>query len=132
MKIEATGLDELVKKLSTLADGIEGKMKVAIYPAAGMVIEAIKQNTPTRTGDLRDSISLSKFEIEGDTVQTKIEFPGYDRNGTANTIKARVLESGTSKRQKKPFIRPAINSVRDRAVAEMKRGLLEQIARLEK
>lgn len=114
-KFEAQGLDEYIAKLKELGASIEGTCKRAVYPAAGMVIEAIKENTPVDTGGLRDSAALKTFQNENGFVYTQITFDGYDERGHPNPVKARVLESGSSTRKKHPFIRPAINRVKAQA-----------------
>ena len=111
-KIEMEGLDEYIKKLSDLGASVEGSIKRAVYPAAGMVIEAIKANTPVNTGGLRDSAALRTFRNDAGYVYTQVTFDGYDERGNPNPVKARVLESGSSTRQKHPFIRPAVNRVK--------------------
>ena len=114
---KAEGLDEYIKKLRDLGANIEGTCKRAVYPAAGMVIEAIKANTPVDTGGLRDSMALKTFVNENGYVYTQIAFDGYDERGHPNPVKARVLESGSSTRKKQPFIRPALNQVKKQAEA---------------
>lgn len=116
-KFEAQGLDEYIAKLRDLGANIEGSCKRAVYPAAGMVIEAIKANTPVDTGGLRDSMALRTFVNEDGYVYTQVAFDGYDEHGHPNPVKARVLESGSSTRKKHPFIRPALNQVKARAEA---------------
>jgi HK97 gp10 family phage protein len=109
------GLDEYMKKLTDLGASVEGSIKRAVYPAAGMVIEAIKANTPVDTGGLRDSAALRTFKNEDGYVFTQVTFEGYDEKGHPNPVKARVLESGSSTRKKHPFIRPAVNRVKAQA-----------------
>lgn len=116
-KFEAKGLDEYIEKLRNLGANVEGSCKRAVYPAAGVVIEAIKANTPVDTGGLRDSMALRTFVNENGYIYTQVAFDGYDERGHPNPVKARVLESGSSTRQKHPFIRPAVNQVRARAEA---------------
>ena len=111
-KIVLEGLDEYIKKLSDLGANVEGMCKRAVYPAAGVVIEAIKNNTPVDTGGLRDSAILMNFQNEDGYIHTEVVFEGYDERGHPNPVKARVLESGSSTRRKQPFIRPAVNSVK--------------------
>lgn len=111
-KIEMEGLDEYMKKLTDLGASVEGSIKRAVYPAAGMVIEAIKANTPVDTGGLRDSAALRTFRNDAGYVYTQVTFDGYDERGNPNPVKARVLESGSSTRKKHPFIRPAVNRVK--------------------
>ena len=107
--IKLEGLDEYVKKLTDLGANVEGSIKRAVYPAAGMVIEQIKNNTPVDSGDLKESMSLIRFENKDGYIYTQVNFDGYDRDGVPNSLKANVLESGDSTRQKHPFIRPAVN-----------------------
>lgn len=126
-KIEFQGIDEYAAKLSRLGQASEGICKFAVYDAAGIVCDAIKANAPVNSGDLRDSISLSKFKDDDGFVYTEVVFPGYDSKGTPNLIKARVLESGSSTRQKHPFIRPAVNRVKSAAEASIERNLDKKI-----
>lgn len=118
-KIEMQGLDDYMKRLNDLGVSVEGSIKRAVYPAAGMVIEAIKANTPTdgTAGGLRDSAALRTFKNDNGFVYTQVTFDGYDERGHPNPVKARVLESGSSTRQKHPFIRPAVNRVKAQAEA---------------
>lgn len=117
--IKMEGLDEYIKKLNDLGASVEGSIKRAVYPAAGMVIEAIKANTPSDTGGLRDSAALRTFKNDNGYVYTQVTFDGYDERGHPNPVKARVIESGSSTRQKHPFIRPAVNRVKAQAEAMM-------------
>lgn len=116
-KFEAQGLDDYIAKLHSLGADVEGMCKRAVYPAAGMVIEAVKANTPIDTGGLRDATVLRTFVNENGYVYTQIAFDGYDENGHPNPVKARVLESGSSTRKKHPYIRPALNQVKAKAEA---------------
>lgn len=111
------GLDEYMKRLKDLGASVDGSIKRAVYPAAGMVIEAIKANTPADTGGLRNSAALKTFQNENGFIYTEVTFEGYDERGHPNPVKARVLESGSSTRQKHPFIRPAVNRVKAKAEA---------------
>ena len=118
-KIEMQGLDEYIKQLAALGESVEGSIKRAVYPAAGIVIEAIKANTPSdgALNGLRDSAVLVTFRNESGYIYTEVVFEGYDERGHPNPVKARVLESGSSTRQKHPFIRPAVNRVKAQAEA---------------
>lgn len=118
-KIEMTGLDDYIKKLTSMGARVEGVCKRAVYPAAGMVIDAIKANTPVDTGGLRSSMALEQFVNESGYIYTQVTFNGYDERGHPNPVKARVLESGSSTRRKQPFIRPALDRVKSAAEAEI-------------
>ena len=127
--IKFDGLDEYMAKLRDLGVNIEGTIKAAVYPAAGMVIEAIKENCPVDSGDLRESMALVKYQNENGFVFTKVVFDGYDSKGVPNALKANVLESGSSTRQKHPFIRPAVNRIKAAATIEIERQLNDIITR---
>lgn len=129
-KIEFPGIDEYAKLLAELGTKAEGVCKYAIYDAAGLVVDSIKSNTPERTGDLKNSTSLIDFQNKDGFIYTKVDWPGYDRKGVANRIKARVLESGSSTRQKHPFIRQAVNAVKTRALSLIEFNLDKKINEL--
>lgn len=126
-KIEFKGIEAYAKRLAELGVKAEAACKYATYPAAALVIEAVKANTPVDTGDLRDSEKLTEFQTKDGFTYTKLTFEGYDRKGVPNAVKARSIESGTSdgRIRKKPFVRPAVNRVREQAEAEMQKGLDE-------
>lgn len=126
-KIKMEGLDEYRDKINQLGLRAEGVCKYAVYPGAAIVIEAVKANTPVDTGDLRNSTFLKVFKNKNGYIYTQIGWDGYDRNGTPNALKANVLESGTSKRQKHPFIRQAVNRVKKAAEFAIATALDEKI-----
>lgn len=131
-KIEFDGFEEYRKQLLKLGTSIEGVIKYAVYDAAGMVADAIKANTPVESGALQNSIGLTGFRNEDGYVYTKVVFDGYDGRGVPNALKARVLESGSSKRKKHPFIRPALNRVKSAAEYSIEMKLDEKMKELMK
>ena len=123
-KIELTGMDEYIAKMNALGRDVEGIIKRAVYPAAGMLADAIANAAPEGFGDLKDSVAIAKYENENGYVFTTILFDGYDRNGVANDLKANVLEHGRSSPKggivgKHPFIRPTVNRIRDTLIARI-------------
>lgn len=134
-KIEFKGTDEYIKKLTELGAHIQGIIKYASYDAAGIVADAIKENTPVGEkdgGDLRDSIALTKYRTENGFTYTKVVFDGYDRKGVPNALKANALESGTSRMPKRQFIRPAVNSVKRAAEFSIETALNKRLEELMK
>lgn len=131
-KIEFDGFEEYRKQLLKLGTSIEGVIKYAVYDAAGMVADAIKANTPVESGALQNSIGLTGFRNEDGYIYTKVVFDGYDGRGVPNALKARVLESGSSKRKKHPFIRPALNRVKSAAEYSIEMKLDEKMKELMK
>ena len=133
-KFKFEGLSEYVRNLNRLADPkrAEGMLKASVYPGAGIVADEIRHNLEahSRTGDLASSLFLAEMQNENGFVFTQIGFAGYDRNGVPNAIKAAVLESGSSRQTKTPFIRPALKSTKDKAEAAMAAELDSRINQL--
>ena len=116
-KFTYSGLDKYQEMLGDLSKDINKMAHFALYPAAGLMLETLKANTPVDSGDLRDSEILTRFVDDTDETYTTIVFDGYDRKGVPNSLKARTLESGTSKKAKHPFIRPTVKQINQRCVA---------------
>ena len=97
-------------------------------PGAKVVADRISTNIPKDTGDLAESFGVTPITMdENGDWNAKIGFDGYDRDGVPNQLKARAIESGTSRLIKRPFVRPAVNATRAKAQAEMKRVIDEEI-----
>ena len=62
----------------------------------------------------------------------KIGFDGYDSKGVPNQIKARVLESGSSRQKKRPFVRPALKATKKEAEDAMAKIVDEEIKKIMK
>lgn len=121
------GLAEYESRIAALGIHAEGICKAAVYEGAGIIAEAIRDNTPVDTGDLRASVGIAPIRNDNGFINTKIGFDGYDRRGVPNAIKARVIESGSSHRRKKPFIRPAVERNAALAEFEMERTMTAMI-----
>ena len=132
----------------------------AVYAGAGIVADAVKQgiqSLPVVTGygtdtnplpggvtavqkaGLLDGFGISKLQDDGGYLNVKLGFDGYNRTrtemypqGQPNQLVARGVESGTSWKQKKPFIRPATTRSRKAAETEMKRVIDEEIEKITK
>ena len=89
--------------------------------------DEIRSRIPVDSGDLKSSMALTVMRNDNGYVYTQVTFPGYDRRGVPNAVKAAVLESGSSTRQKHPFIRPAVNSCKAKAVLAMSEALEKKI-----
>lgn len=126
-KITIKGMDEYAKKLAALGSRAEGVCKYAVYEGAAVVADEIRSRIPVDSGDLKSSMALTVMRNDNGYVYTQVTFPGYDRRGVPNAVKAAVLESGSSTRQKHPFIRPAVNSCKAKAVLAMSEALEKKI-----
>ena len=133
-KIEFKGIEAYQKQIAALVNPktVESMCKYSIYDAAGMVADEIKKETPVDSGDLRDSIALETMITRDGFTYTKIDFSGYDRNGTPNMLKARAIESGTSHVPKKPFVRPTVRRVTKAAEFMMDKAVNEYLSKFMK
>lgn len=82
--------------------------------------------TPQEKADLSASFGLAPITRENGFVNTKAGFDGYGSqptkaypHGVPNALVARAAESGSSVRNKTPFVRNAINATRGEAIKAM-------------
>lgn len=128
--------DEFALALSRLATQSDEIAKKAIYEGAKVVADKIKSNlegvlSGNESGDMLASFGVTPIGRDADgNWNAKIGFDGYDSKGVPNQLKARVLESGSSRQQKKPFVRPAVNATKGAAVEKMGQVINEEIQRL--
>lgn len=159
-KITFPGLSDYELMISRLSKGVDDIAGKAIYAGAGIVADAIKENikdlpivrgygtkenplpggvTAPQKAGLIDGLGISPMQSDAGFLNVKIGFDGYNATktdkypqGQPNQLVARGVESGTSWKQKKPFIRPAINASKSRAEAEMARILDQEIEKITK
>lgn len=159
-KITFPGLNDYELMISKLSKGVDDIAGKAIYAGAGIVADAIKENikalpivrgygttenplpggvTAPQKAGLIDGMGISPMQNDAGYLNVKIGFDGYNATkteeypqGQPNQLVARGVESGTSWKQKKPFIRPAINASKSRAEAEMARILDQEIEKITK
>ena len=134
-KMTIRGMDELELKLSQLGKMSTDIAKDVVMAGAQPVADEIRKGLQANLagskyskGDLLDSLGIAPPGVDNQgNVNTKIGFDGYDSNGVANQLKARVMESGSSKQKKKPFVRPAVNRSKKRAEEAMQKKFDEEI-----
>lgn len=142
-RFEFTGIDEYLDKLNKVGDRAKGLCKRALYDGAAVVADAVRaevQALPTTDRDgspqlpfeyekqgLLDSLGVSKMKEKDGYIYTHIDFDGYNRmrskkypGGHPNSMIARAINSGTSKRPKNPFMTRAIHGARAACEAAMK------------
>lgn len=155
-KMTIRGFDELELKLSQIGKMSTEIAKDVVMAGAQPVadeirrgleslpVDELKQLKPgekfdvTPYGelkDLADSLGIAPPDVDSQgNVNTKIGFDGYGSypskkypKGLPNKLLARAIESGSSVRQKKPFVRQAVNRSKKRAIEEMKKKCDEEI-----
>lgn len=125
-------------KMQKIGQQSEEICKKAVYEGAGIMADQVRKNleknlqgSKNSTGDLSASLGISRILDDGrGGVSAKVGFSGYDRNGTPNELKARAMESGTSRQPARPFVRPAINQVRSKAKKAMADKVQEEINKI--
>lgn len=124
-KFSVKGIEEYALKLSKLGDKADEVTKKAVYAGAKVIADEIHKNlTETlsgeSTGDLESSFGITPIsQDKKGNWNCKIGFDGYDKAGVPNQLKARVLESGSSRQKKRPFVRPAVRAKKNEALKEM-------------
>lgn len=126
--------DDFAIKLSRLETDMQAVAEEAIAAGLGIVADEVKKNlkmvlSDEAPGGLADAMGITPIERDINGWNGKVGFDGYDKSqtskkhpdGIAYQLKARVLESGTSTRRKKPFLRKSMNSSKLRVQEEMKK-----------
>lgn len=157
-KITFPGLSDYELMISRLSKGVDDIAGKAIYAGAGIVADAIKENikdlpivrgygtekdplpggvTAPQKAGLIDGLGISPMQSDAGYLNVKIGFDGYNATktekypqGQPNQLVARGVESGTSWKQKHPFIRPAVTRARKKAEEKMAEVLDYEIAKL--
>ena len=125
-KFRMNGVDEYVSALVALGRVSNGMIKRAVYDGAGVVADEVRagiNSLPEKEGitkrGLREGLGLSQMRDDSGYINTSLGFAGVNARGVPNVLMARIMESGTSKVKKHPFIRPALARAKDRAIAAM-------------
>ena len=88
--------------------------------------------------DLLDGFGLAPVKRDKTGfVHTKAGFDGYGSfptaaypQGVPNQLTAAATESGSSVRQKMPFVRPAVNATRKEAIAAMEKAVDDELKKI--
>lgn len=87
--------------------------------------------------DLLASFGLTPVKNDKGYIHTKAGFDGYGSHptksypqGVPNQLVARAAESGSSVRQKHPFVRPAVNATKNEAIREMEKSIDEDLKKI--
>jgi HK97 gp10 family phage protein len=148
------GIDDYLAQLGNLEYKSEEMCKRAIYPAAGIVADAIKANIdsipnrppkgndgllPDQRRGLIDGLGVAPFKNDNGYINVKIGFDGYNQhqtpsfpNGQPNAMIARAIESGTSFSPKHRFVSQAVTRSKSEAEETMRKALDKQIERVMK
>ena len=157
MTVKAT--DDYALKLSKLSGQTEEVAKKAIYAAAKIVADKVASNLSSlpvdkfrhlgdgekfagvpqsQKNDLQSGFGVTPIKQDSDgNWNAHVGFDGYGShptvkypNGVPNQLLARAIESGSSVRQKTPFVRPAVNATKKEAIDAMERVIEEEFKKI--
>lgn len=156
--IVGKGLDSYIsylQKIDAVTDEVIGE---AVYEMAKVVADSVRssiQALPTVSNEaniatykkgysrlsdeekqgLLDGFGISPMQDDGGYINVKLGFDGYNSvktkkypKGQPNALIARVTESGSSYREKTPFIRLAVNASKKQAEQTGRMKIDEKIA----
>ena len=129
-----SGVDELAAQLNELGEAASAVLGYALYDGAAVIADAYigairglpvgtpKNNSPTGhpfegltpelVEELAAGVGIAHFDDTGDGRSTSVSIEGYFSAGQPLPMIARSLESGSSVRQKHPFVRHAVNAAK--------------------
>lgn len=133
------GMDEYAAYLQKIRKNTREIIGAGVYTMADVVADEIRKGIgtlPEKTGvtkkGLEEGFGISPMQEEDGYLNVKLGFDGYNANGVPNVLMARIFESGTSKVQKHPFVRPAVNRSQKKALANGQMAIDEKLYAVEK
>lgn len=148
------GINEYIQILQHLTDDWEEIAKRAVYDGTAIIADKVKQNiralpvtdkwgtqenprhgvTEVEKRGLLEGFGVSNMIDSNGFVNTLIGFDdgGYNRDGKANRMIARAVQSGTSFSDKIPFFNNAVRATRRQAEQKMKEILEQEIENLQR
>lgn len=153
-KLKLRGLEEYEKKLLELRNMTKDVIGEAVFEGAAVVADEVRKNIQALPVDdrfvkgasslygvseaqkqgLLDGFGIAPLQDENGYLHVKLGFSGYNSvrtknfpNGQPNSMIARSVNSGTSFRQRIPFVDTAVASARSQAEDKMKQKLDEAI-----
>lgn len=149
LKNYARFLNQLIEYRTT--EDIIGK---ALHAGAGIMADAIRdeiEDLPLIRGNnfgtpenkvkgitlrqkegLEEGFGISPVRFRGGYFDVKLGFDGYNDAGQPNALIARSVNSGTSFREKNPFVDRAVKATHSKAVSAMQKTADEEIEKIAK
>lgn len=116
-EIELQGMQELLDRLTELERKGSKIENQALLKAAEPILSDAISNAPVRTGKGRAGLKTSRPRSKGDTKYVLI---GIDKGDISEIFYMKFHEFGTSKMPAKPFLEPAYEKNKDKAVGILK------------
>lgn len=156
--IKVDGLDDVFAMLKSIGGDIESVQKQAVYAGMAVIrdevvrqIEALPEQrgylpkdklprdviTPREKEQLLKHIGIAQMDNKDGTVSTRISFDGYTnivtkkyKKGLPAILVARSINSGSSVRNKHPFMRNARAASKAKALAAAEEAARNALAKL--
>lgn len=156
--IKVDGMDEVFSKLKALGEDIEPIQKVAVYNGMAVIRdEVVRQirDLPAQNGylekkelprnvitdreksELIKHIGIAQMDNKDGTVSTRISFDGYTNiqtkaypKGIPAILIARAINSGSSVRNKIPFIRMAQAAAKSKAIDAATKAAYDELQKI--
>ena len=113
-QFEVGDMDDIIAEIDKMGSDVPKIMKEMVEAGGKIALDAVKLNTPSRSGDLRASMYRTGGHCDSNgNWYDNIHADGYDRNGKPNPLKANVLEGGKTENGRvkaRHFMKNAINS----------------------
>lgn len=125
--------EDLLHKLSTLGNKMDGISETVLKEGGEIVLEATKNELHSAlsgksTGELEKSLGLSKALVDknGD-YNVKVGFKEPRSNGESNAKIANILEYGRHGQPARPFLKKAKTKSKNKCIEKMTKVLKEEI-----
>jgi HK97 gp10 family phage protein len=136
--IQITGLSDLEKNLEQFSDRIaKNILRGAVSAGAAVIRNEARLKAPKDTGEMARDIMIKRArDSRGSGLITyhvfvrtgkKSRLAGKKRNVNRDSFYWRFVEFGTAKMSAKPFMRPAFDTAKERAVQAIKEYLAARI-----
>ena len=102
VKVAIEGAEKIVKKLKEMDDAAGDVLMKAAMEGGEIVLEEAKRNCPVDTGNLRNSLKLTKDKQTKTKATVKIDFDKTLKYGTH-------VELGTKNQASQPFLRASVD-----------------------
>jgi|CZCB01.1.fsa_nt_gi HK97 gp10 family phage protein len=105
-------LGKYFTELGKVGDLAIESIKEQIDIEAEAVEKSLRDNTPHKTGGLKESLRKTKIDSRNNRYGYRLEYEGNDPDGTPYAKIANILNSGTSKIKPRRFITKAVRKLR--------------------
>lgn len=115
-----SGIDDAIRQMDLAAETIKARAPAAVLAGGRIAQAAMQAEAPVRTGQLRDSITVSDVHhTVADGYYVDVEPTGKRKGGATNAQVGHVLEYGRSNMPARPWMRPAIEKCGDAVTQAM-------------